>query len=302
MQIQELKNQIENKKVNLSSGLIFTGKDSDFLKQQYIDEIAKSMSIDVFYLDSLDDYSLTGADLLLDITDTTSVRVIKLESLKGVQLSLSDCSNLIILVKCKLEDVSVDLQPYCVDFPKLDDWQIKDFIYSLGEGVKPVKLDWLFDNCKDLNRLLLELKKLNIFLPADRDMLFDMFMAAGDYNDFSNISNFDLSNAVITKDIDKIKYYIDDGVIKLVDPFALLGLLINSFRNMIRVKCAKFPTPENTGLNSKQLYVIGKQCKLYGAEQLISIFRSLVKLDIAVKSGKITANELIDNILVEVIR
>ena len=76
-------------------------------------------------------------------------------------------------------------------------------------------------------------------------MLFDMFMAAGDYNDFSNISNFDLSNAIITKDTDKIKYYIEDGVIKLVEPFALLGLLINSLHPLSTGRhkglCLPFP-------------------------------------------------------------
>ena len=86
-----------------------------------------------------------------------------------------------------------------------------------------------------------------------------------------------------------------------INEFGLLTILYKNFRNIISVQLTNNPTPESTGLESKQLYAIKKIPRVYSPEQLASIFVFLGDLDRMVKNGELPTDIMIDYIITKIL-
>ena len=119
-----------------------------------------------------DAWSIFGAD---DVTVDNSLRVIKTESFIWSNIRISELKDVIIVVS-KFSDKAVEKQfdPWIVSVPKIEDWMLKDYVYSTTEGVAQKDLDWLMNLCgKNRNRLQMELDKLTLFGVDERKYLFN---------------------------------------------------------------------------------------------------------------------------------
>jgi DNA polymerase III delta subunit len=85
------------------------------------------------------------------------------------------------------------------------------------------------------------------------------------------------------------------------NPFGILTILLNNFRNLILVKANMNPTPENTGLDSKKLYAIKKTTTPFTVEQLTIIFEMLCNIDLKVKSGELPTEIMVDYIMLKIL-
>ena len=61
------------------------------------------------------------------------------------------------------------------------------------------------------------------------------------------------------------------------------------------------PTPENTGLDGKQLYAIKKIPRVYSATQLVDIYTMLLDVDRQIKSGELPTDILIDYLITKIL-
>ena len=185
-----------------------------------------------------------------------------------------------------------------IEFPILADWQIKDFAYSRAEGVKPIKIDWLLNCCKDnIYRLDSELSKIELFNTSDRDSIFELFVSEGVYDDIHQSIIFDLSNAITTNNIKTVSNILTSVE---CEPMALQALLVNSFRNIIKVQLRKDATATNTGLSGKQFYAIQKNCGRFKPEQLVEIFKRLVRVEEDLKRGRLSSSNMVDYMLLSI--
>lgn len=304
MTIQELKQQIQNKKVT-DQLIILKDTENNFISNSYIQAISKTKKLPVEYVDDIaeliaDKSSIFGfAD-----TDTGSaLKVIKKEVYEWANPKVTKLTNVIIVVsKFADKKVEKELSDYVVVVPKLDDWQIKDYVYSVAEGVAEKDLDWLINLCgKNYLRLRQELNKLSLFTPDEQKYLFQELIRDGAVDDLSQYSIFNFTNAITSKDYTNLARVYREIDRVDINEFGLLVILLKNFKNMLMVQMTPNPTPENTGIEAKQLWAVKKMPRVYSPEQLIKIFEFLSDIDRQVKSGELPTDIMIDYMVIKIL-
>jgi DNA polymerase III delta subunit len=179
---------------------------------------------------------------------------------------------------------------------------LKDYVYSITEGVAHKDLDWLMQLCgTNYARLQQELDKVSLFREDERRYLFDDLIRDGAVDDLSSYSIFNFTNAITSKDLTAIKSVYKELSRMDVNEFGLLTILLKNFKNIIMVQLNANPTPENTGLDGKQLYAIKKIPRVYSATQLVDIYTMLLDIDRQIKSGELPTDILIDYLVTKIL-
>ena len=139
--------------------------------------------------------------------DALSINVLKSEVFIWVEPRIARLTNLIIVVS-KFSDKAIEKQfeKYVVTVPKIEGWMLKDYVYSITEGVAHKDLDWLMQLCgTNYARLQQELDKVSLFREDERRYLFDDLIRDGAVDDLSSYSIFNFTNAITSKDLTAIK-------------------------------------------------------------------------------------------------
>ncbi len=303
MTLQELKLSIESGNIpdNL---IIFKNSESSFIASQYTRMIAIKKNLEINYIEDLKGILQDYGSIFNDINlETTSIlNVYKVDVLKHIPSSLYQLNNLIIITD-KIEDKETEtfFNSNIINVPKLEDWQWKDYVYSLCEGVDTQNLDWLINICKDKDRLDNEVQKVSLFNESERKYLFEDLIRDGFLDDLSSYNIFNIVNMICRKDINSLQSIISDLTKIDVNEFGLLTLLIKNFKNLITVQLSFNPTPESTGIDAKQLYALKKMPRVYSQEQLITIYSFLCDIDRQVKSGELPTEIMIDYLITKIL-
>lgn len=304
MTIQELKSQIESGHVT-NDLIILKDTESNFISNQYIKAISKVKNQKINYVDSVDELLADSSSIfsMFQEKDDTSLNVLKSEVFIWGNPAITRLQNLIIVVS-KFSDKAVEKQfsPFIVNVPKIEDWMLKDYVYSTTEGVDQKDLDWLINLCgTNYDRLQQELDKLSIFGVDERKYLFNDLIRDGAVDDLSSYSIFNFTNAITSKDIAQLKNVYKELRRIDVNEFGLLTILLKNFKNIIMVQLNSNPTPENTGMDGRQLYAIKKIPRVYSADQLVSIYKLLLDVDRQIKSGELPTEILIDYLVTKIL-
>lgn len=286
MELKDLKYKVEN---NLTSDdpIVFKISDNSFLPYQYINKIISDKKLNFICIDSLDEISDNG---MFDFDVPAYIYVCdKLDDFKYTK-------NLFIITK----KITCDCEDYYVDIPKLEQWQIKDYVYSNCTDVDRNKLDNLLDICNyDIFRLDKEISKLNIFDKSERNFLFNKFDNDGIFDDLSKYTVFNFTNAIVKKDIQELyRIYLEKDSANIdIEPLGVITILQRNFKNIIDIQLAKNPTAESCGMSSKQFWAVRNNCGIWTADQLIKIYKELNSIDFKLKTGKITNDLILDYII-----
>ena len=304
MTIQELKAQIERGVVT-DSPLIFKDDETKFLSTQYINSISRVRNLKINYIQSLSEVVYDSFDFFTcdTLEQPSCLNVLFCSVYEWGDIDISRTSNLIVVVtKFKDKTIENKLSEYIVTMPKIEDWQLKDYVYSICEGVDHKNLDWLISICGgNLWRLQLELDKFLLFNETERKYLFDSFVRDGAMDDLSSYNIFNFTNAIASKDYATIRSIYKEIDRADITDFYLLTVLLKNIRNIILVQLNSNPTPESTGLDSRQLYAIKRLPRAYSPEQLVQIFMFLCDIDRQVKEGELPANLVVDYITLKVL-
>lgn len=300
--VQELKSKIEEK--TLSTGLlIFVNNGNTFLSNQYIDAIKNLRNIEVEYLDDLSSIEESAKDIFGFVEIKKEVlRVYKCDTFYFKGTRLVDETNLIIV--CNKYDTknNISFNDYVVQFPVIEEWMIKDYVYSIAEGVDSKTLDWLIRICgNNIERIDQELSKLKLFDTRQRKVLFQEFVDDSMFGDLSEYNIFNITNALQSRDVEKLKVILPEIKNIDVEAVGLVKLLWQNFKKMIMVWLNPNPTPENTGLKSNQIYAINKLPRVFTKQQLIDIFQEVSTIDYRLKAGLIPAETIVDYLIVKVL-
>lgn len=305
MTIQELKNQIERGVVD-NKVIIFKDNEESFLSNQYIQAISKVTKLPITYIDSpeeviSDAWDVFGCDTLVE---GSCLNVCKSEVYEWGHVDISRATNLIIVVT-KFADKKVEqaLSEYIVSVPPLEEWQIRDYVLSTCEGIAEKNLEWIIKLCNgNMRRLQNELDKFLLFNVDERRYLFDSYMHDRSLNDLSSFNIFNITDAVVRKDLTALQRVYREIDRVDVNEFGLLTLLLKNFKNLIMVQLGINPTPESTGLSSGQLYNTKKLPRVYSPDQLVTIVEFLSDIDHRIKDeGDLPVDLLIDYMLVKIL-
>lgn len=295
MELEVFKKLIESKSFNSNLLIANCIGNGEFIFDQYVNQYAQDHNLTVEVIDDLSqvNYS-TGL-----FTDTSStVKVLKVDTLDYIKMPVND----ILWVKTKkvTSNIQKEFPEHTVKIPKLEMWQIKDYIMSLYPDLSEKDVDYIIAVYKDnIYRIDMEISKLEGFkdlkvtYPIIKDQLF---------TDSIEYNIFDLVNAVVQHDVSKITLLLKNINKIDVNPFAFITSLQNNFKRVIDVQLNPRNTAESLGMNSKQFYAIKKySCNHYTKDQLCKIYHFINDCEYKMKMGKldtsIATNYMISKIM-----
>ena len=298
--LQGLKESIENNTFKPMSMVIVS--EDKFVPLQYIEAIRKNFS--VTYIDSLDVLTPDAEDIFSvgfgEIT--TDLIVFNTEIVDFSNDILYNKGNVIVIANKIDKEAKKFYSDILVEVPKLLDWQIKDMVYSLGQGIDSKQLDWLIYSCNgNANRLYNEMSKVVSFPQAERKHLFREMYNDGAFDDLSNSTIFNFTNAIMNRDVKSIGLMMSKIGVMDISEFGLMSILYTNFMNVVQIQLGVNPTADKLGMKPNQFNAIKHNCGKYTSSQLVEIVRFLSELDLKIKSGELPTNILIDYILTSIL-
>ena len=293
--IEDLKSRVENNKIGDENYLFYgSSPSSRFLMFQYINAISNLLNMEIDFQDTLK----TSNQFDIFNVKNNCLKVFVCQEFSSA-FPVNEKYYYIIADKVK----NVDFEN-TVEFPKLEQWQIKDYAYSNLDGVDVNKIDHLCEICKyDIYRIDQEIKRFKLFSKNELPYIFDDFVKDGGYSYLSNKNIFDFANSIVKKDYSNIcKIYSKISSIDL-EPMGLLITLLSNFKDIITIQLSSNPSPESCGMPANKFWAIKKNnCGVWKKEELVNIYKSLLDMDFKVKTGSLDVDKsLIDYILVSIL-
>lgn len=302
MNIEEFKNDVVNHTVKPGI-VIFENSDNSFVANQYIREIAKQRRKSIDQIDDISEISGKQNDIFGMAKLDSILHVCRMKEFDAVQFDpeLIDHDDIVIVCEKALGGPRWDDK--IVKIPKLEDWQIKDFMYSLADGVDHGKLDWLQELCNnDIYRISEEIDKVTLFEKDERNKIFEKFISDNVFSDLSTYNIFNMSNAIINRDLSTLSKIWSEIDRIDVDPLAMVTVMRNNIRNIIKIQLSTKPTAESTGMSPKQFYAVSKSCGRFSKDKLIDMLSMLTSIDKRLKNGELPADLILDYIILNILK
>ena len=279
MKLSELKTKLlANEKISLP--LIFIESNNDYIVKEYINQISKNNLLAQREISSINEMIDIEAGMFKE-----KVYLYIYQYNNKDQIIFDDLKNYNIIILSEKEIPNCSFET--VTFNKLENWQIEDYINVLIPGLAKQETKWLCEIAKyDLNRLENEANKINIFDKKDQDKIFGLINNDNGYCDLNELGIFNLSNAIIKRDIVEIKKVLDNIDYIDVEGTGLVTILIKNFLNVINVQLNNRANPETCKMTEKQFrYYQYYLCNKYSNDKLINNYKFLTNIDYRLKSG-----------------
>lgn len=287
MELSNIKKNIEDKTINDSS-IIFISSENCFVFDQYVKEISKIKNKKIQYVFDIE--QLYDNDLMF--SDDSNIKIYKCDELLEIDENIKSQKNTYVCCKKIDKEIKDKLSDIVCEIPKLEQWQIKDYAYEQLNGLKEKKIDFLLSICNyDIYRLQNEIDKLKLF--PNIDYTFDTFAKDDIFSDLSSYTVFNLTNAIVKRDINTIKNILYDVDNIDINEIGFITILFNNFKNVIDIQLSKNPTPESTGMKQNQFNAVRYNCGFYTKEQLIKIINFISDLDYKIKSGIVDISNIL---------
>lgn len=302
MTLEELKEEIENGSVS-GNPIIFLYKDSDFICHQYIREISKIMKMGIDCVDEVADLSQPSVDIFSSMDSLPhEIEFFHTDSIDEVPVGFRNRRFSYIATEKIGTKAKKEYEDLIIVIPKIEDWQIRDYVYSTADGVSQKDLDWIIGVCKkDLFRIDSELDKLRLFNKEQRQDLFEQMKNQRVFSDLSPYNVFDLTNSVTKRDLSALSVSLSDIDSYDAEPLGVVSILLTQFKKLILVLLHPNPTEETTGLKSNVIYAIKKSGAKYSKAQLVKSFEFLCDVDRRLKTGEIDTKWLIDWVICNIL-
>lgn len=298
MELRELKNKILAQEA-LSFPLLFINYDNDYLIKSYIKKIAENNSLTIKEIESIKEMMDIESGMFKEVDYLYIYKLNKDDNLSKEQLK---DYKIILISDTDRNDSDIEK----VVFNKLENWQIEAYVQALLPGLDNREVSWLCKNAKyDIWRLDNEASKLNIFDKKDQSKILMAINDDNGYVDLNELTIFNLSNAIMNKDMLSIKKVVEDIDNIDVEGTGLVTILLKNFLNIINIQTNSKATAQSLGMSEKQFrYLQYNQCNKYSNEELFNIYNFLTDIDYKLKSGllEMTNNQLNYYVLSHIIK
>lgn len=297
---EELKSKILDNSLS-DNLLILRYEDNKFICKQYVNEISKKRNLEILSVETLEE--CIPDEFFGDINNY--LYLIDIDNLEKIHYELinDDLKNIIIICNKIPKEIEKEYDKYIVNIVKILDWQILEYMKTKC-SLSETNLKWIQEVSKNnIYRIDNELNKLAIFESSKQDDIFNQIKSESGYNDLNSFDVFKLTNAIIKKDYTTILEILKSIDNMDVEPFGLLTILYNNFKNIINIQLNPNATADSLGMQPKQFNAVKYNCGKYSSGQLLQIFNFLTTLDSRVKGGEIPLddNQFIDYIVCSVL-
>lgn len=283
MNIEKLKSNIESG-IEDTRFMIWEMSDdySEIIADQYLHKLSSLWNLDIKHIDSMDE--IPDESFIED----TNLYVIKVDKWESNQTH----NNCIIVCKKSRDGIK---------FPKLIDWQVLDYAIAKLPGIDRQDIEWLLSIYGgNYFKFLNDVEKISIFEKGMQRLIFNKMIEDGQLDVNESLTLWDLSNAILKKDIKMIREI--TKIIKYLDisPLGLTTTLLNNFNTILNIQTNPRCTAKDVGVSDKQFFVIKKyNIGYYSEKQLLRILKALSNIEYMFKYDEFPLELIIDYIICE---
>ena len=284
MTLIDLKNFITNN-IMPSDFMIFVNKDCPFLANQYIKALGELSPGGIRKINSI--YEPQQSSIMLLTTPTDALNVMTVETFDERSEDYSQFENTIVVCEQISKDIAKNVENYTIKFPKLEEWQVYDYAKKLCPAIDTEDLLWLVkaaDN--DINRVINELDKVNLFSKADQKEIFAA-LRFDPQSDLYKADLFAIVNALVEGDAKVLFDFIKHNGWEIHEPVVLANRALSSLKNIILV--AKNPqlTAEACGVSKGQYSFIKSKYHSLNVDAVKYKIKFLTNFDLLLKTSQL---------------
>lgn len=271
-------------------------KEIDKLKENIIETNINRYDLEesslVSVLEDLNTYSLFGDKKLVIVKNYDFTKDVD----KLTKYLENQNDNILIFTNNKKPTLKKDVQTIFNKNVKTIDFSKSDTLDYIKEELKDYKISnmnaiLLKDYCNDnYSKIQKEIEKLKLYKEDDKEITDKDIKTVVKKSFDGNI--FDLTNAVLLNDKDKIFKCFYEQIDNNVDELSIISILYNNFRLIYKIKLLLQTNSDEEIISILKLhpYRYKKLKELtynYSEERLLKLIKKLSNIDINIKSGKI---------------
>lgn len=282
MTLNQLKDFIESKNPP-TDFMIFERKENKFLARQYTQALCELYSNNINKIASLQEPKQSSFMLLTQPEDEyLNILTVDTFTERAENYGLFDHT----LVICDQVDKSIRpmLSSYIITFPKLQTWQMFDYVKQLCPSLEDSEINWLITATgQDIEALINEVTKITPFAKNEQKAVFNELRFTGNF-DKTSIDLFTLVNALVDGDMATLYRALSTSLTE-IEPVVLANRVLSSLRNIILVSQNPNLTPTDLGITQKQLYFIKSKYSGLNMTAIKEKLKFLTNFDIALKTS-----------------
>lgn len=249
MTLAELKQAILDGTVD-NRFMIFKCPQNTYVANQYIKEICSIRGCEINKIKSINELNSSALSLVMGYENY--INILNVETFNEIAFDYDDCKDIIVICEKIDKKIEPKVKPYIIDFGKLVDWQVIDYMKFYSAGLNEDEYKWLYEACSgDIYKITNELDKLNLFKECERHEILDGLRYSKG-SDLYSKTILDLSNAILRKDYLTLSDYLLHRECLKLDPIALTNLLLGSFKKILMVRFNSGKTPEQLDMTPRQ--------------------------------------------------
>lgn len=288
MTLEELKIEIENNEIS-DTFKIFKYADNQFLPNQFLTEICSRSGCMIKRTASI--FNQTSSALSLVFDNDSDINVVIVDEFSEESDNYDDLKNTIVVCQKINKKIQESVKEYVIEFPKLLEWQIIDYMKYICPGLNEQDYTWLYSaTTGDIYRIINELDKLLVFEESERIVAFDR-LKNDPASDLFSQSILDLSEAIATNNRKVLYDYLLHSKYLDYDPIALANILLKKYKNIAYVCLGSGLTAEQLGMQQKTFNGIKYYNKGYTADKVYKMIKFLSMLDSQLKNNKLDCSK-----------
>jgi hypothetical protein len=283
MTIIELKNFISNGLMP-SDFMIFVQKDNRFLANQYLKALIQLAPNGLNKISSI--YEPLQSSLAL-LTASDSINILTVDTFEERAEDYNQFENTIVVCDQIDKSIAKSVEKYVINFPKLEEWQIFDYIKTLCGGLTPDEINWLIKATEgNLERITNELDKVTIFDKNQQKEIFASIMY-DPQTDMYNIDLFTIVNALVEGNSMVLFEFLSHNDYDFLDPVVLVNRALVSLKNIILISQNPLLTAEDCGVSAGQFKFIKYKYTSLNLEAAKAKLKFLAGFDLDLKTSKL---------------
>lgn len=297
MKLHELKKQIALGILPTDFTIFVNAKDSLFLTNQYMKAITALASGGINRVKSI--YEPKQSSLLTLTAVENMLNIVYTDTFAERAEDYSQFENTIVVCDQIEKSIEPAVADFVVQMPKLQEWQILDYVKTFCDGIADEDLLWLI-RAADLNidRVLNELDKVQRFSNNEQKQVFASICTDRN-NGFYKADLFKIVNAIVDGDLVTLYNFLFYGGADLLDPVVLVNRAFSNLKAILLVTQNLQASAESLGVSTKQKHALSRQYTSLDLEAAKRKMRFLAEFDLALKTSKLdmTKHEMLSYII-----
>ena len=284
MELSSLKQFILDEKI-ANDLLVFQYEDGNahFVANQYANAICEQKNLQKVVVPSLAAIE-EGASSYTHDTNS-EFYIIHAENFNEVYPSYYNFKNTIIICNKIDKKIEAKLSDFIVKFPKLQNWQIEDYIRAQAPNISADNAQWLNAACtNNLYRIQNEVDKVVLFKDLEQQEVLEAIKDQPN-SDLFVMSIFELADAVIKCDVATLFRYFKHRNNCDIEPMGLVITLLKKCRDIVLILGNSGLSAAEIGVSDRAIWAIKKSYAYCSIDKLRENIKFLTDIDYKLKTG-----------------